>query len=126
MAHFRDELSGGSATSLLARTDLEMTASGIAEVIDKTVRVYGLDPKVAMAGLAMLGFTRGVPEDATAGSAAGLLRARHYHRRDCPVSMADCLAAAVAKARSEPLVTGDKPLIKMCRAEGIEVIEIPS
>lgn len=62
---------------------------------------------------------------AEAGRRAGQLRAAHYHRTTSPLSLADCVALAVADDRGEALATADPSLAAMARAEGVEVIGLP-
>jgi PIN domain nuclease of toxin-antitoxin system len=56
---------------------------------------------------------------------AGLLRGRHYHHRRCPVSLADCVAAAHSVQLAVPLATADPYLITVARAEEREVRPLP-
>jgi predicted nucleic acid-binding protein len=42
-----------------------------------------------------------------------------------PISLADCVALATARALHEPLVTSDAVLIEVARSEGCEVIGLP-
>jgi predicted nucleic acid-binding protein len=62
---------------------------------------------------------------AAVGMRSGLLRARHYHRRDWAVSLADCVAAETARARGAPVATADPHLLDMCRDEDIAVLALP-
>jgi predicted nucleic acid-binding protein len=63
--------------------------------------------------------------DAPVGGHAGRLRARYYHHTRCAVSMADCLAAAVANDRAVPLATSDPHLLELCHSEGIDTVVLP-
>jgi predicted nucleic acid-binding protein len=56
---------------------------------------------------------------------AGLCRAQHYHRRNRPVSLADCVAAETARALGAVLGTTDPHLLAMCSDEGIGVLAVP-
>jgi len=66
-----------------------------------------------------------VAVDVSIGLDAGELHAHHYHRESSPLSMADCVALAVAAALQEPLMTSDRPLAEAARAEGVEVLPLP-
>ncbi len=55
---------------------------------------------------------------------AGLLRARHYHRSQRPVSVLDCLLLACA-GDVDTVVTSDRALIAAARDEGIAVEPVP-
>jgi PIN domain len=58
-----------------------------------------------------------VPVSADQGLLAGRLRARHYQRQRCAVSLADCLAAAAALTARLSLATSDPALAALIRAE---------
>jgi predicted nucleic acid-binding protein len=75
--------------------------------------------------LAELGLHNSVAIDSWVGGQGGRLRARYYHRTRCAVSMADCLAAVVARERAVPLATSDSHLLDVCHAESIDVIVLP-
>lgn len=105
--------------------DARLTVLGVAEVIDHLVRMAGADEEDAALDVAQLGLLDGVVVDSTLGRAVGQLRARHYHRHRCEVSLADCVAAEVAGSRGEALATSDPHLLNVCHAEGIAVIVLP-
>jgi predicted nucleic acid-binding protein len=67
----------------------------------------------------------GLAVDSGVGVAAGRLRARRYHRTRCAVSLADCVAAELARTRRQPLATSDPHLLELCHAEGIAVTVLP-
>jgi PIN domain nuclease of toxin-antitoxin system len=102
-----------------------LTALGVAEVADHLVRLGGADGDVAALDLAQLGLVDGMTVTADLALRAGLLRARHYHRRDRAVSLADCVAAETARAHDAVLATADPHLLDMCRDEHIAVIALP-
>ncbi len=121
LAYLKGERGANEVRSLLDVADPTLTALGVAEVLDHLVRLVGAHEDDAALDLAQLGLMDGVPVDSTIGAAAGLLRARHYHRTTCPVSLADCVAAEVARVREQPLATADGHLLDVCHAEGIAV-----
>lgn len=104
-----------------------LSAANAAEVVDRLVRLHSLTPDDVEAELAALaeGGLRIVEVGPAIGLSAGKLRARHYHRERRPVSLADCLAAATALARKEPLATADPSLAALVREEGGTVIALP-
>lgn len=110
---------------LLELPTASLTALGVAEVLDHLVRVVGADEEAAALDLAQLGLLDGIVVDSTIGAAAGLLRARRYHRTRCAVSLADCVAAEVARRRRQPLATADPHLLDVCRSEAITVAVLP-
>jgi len=120
---------GAAATevrALLADGDASLTSLGVAEVIDHLVRIVGADEEEAALDVAQLDLLDGLAVDAAMGLAAGRLRARHYHRSRCAVSLADCVAAEAARSGSMPLATADPHLLDVCHAEGIRVVVLPS
>ena len=66
-----------------------------------------------------------VPVDDEVAAVAGDLHARHYHRRDPSISLADAVALATAVKLTEPLATADAPLAGIAWAEDVEVIALP-
>lgn len=102
-----------------------LTAVGVAEVLDHLVRLEGATEEDAALDLAQLGLAEAVPVDVGLATRAGLLRARHYHRTTRSVSLADCVAAEVARAEGSPLVTADPHLLELCRDEGIDTVVLP-
>lgn len=126
LAFLKDEPAAGEVARLLrADEDAALTALGVAEVVDHLVRVAGADPDEAALDLAQLGLTDAVEVDAGTAIGAGLLRARHYHRRDRAVSLADCVAAETARLTGSGLATSDPHLLDLCQAEDIAVIPLP-
>jgi len=123
-------LKGEPATSrveqlLLGEHEAVLTALGMAEAIDHLVRLAGADEDEVVLDLAQLGLARPSPVEAGLALRAGLLRARHYHRKDRAVSLADCVAAETARPVGSSLATADPHLLDVCRDEGIEVIPLP-
>lgn len=59
------------------------------------------------------------------GLHAGALRARHFDRTTSPLSLADCVALALAIDRRESLATADAPLADAAAAEGVQVVVLP-
>jgi predicted nucleic acid-binding protein len=123
IAYLREEPAAPEVQSLLGH-EAALTAFGVGEVLDHLVRVIGASEEEAVLDLAQLGLLDGVDVSAGLGLAAGLLRARHYHHRRCAVSLADCVAAEVARARSDAVATADPALLDVCDAEGIKVIPL--
>lgn len=77
-----------------------------------------------MLDLAQLGFAAPTSVEAGLGLRAGLLRARHYHRKNRAVSLADCIAAETARPKGSTLVSADPHLLDLCRDEGISVMAL--
>lgn len=126
LAYLRDERAAEAVQDLLTGPTM-IAAVNATEILDQLVRVYGRDPDDVHADLVMLANTgmELVSVTADAGLLAGRLRARHYHRERMPVSLADCVAAALALSNACPLATADPPLARLVRAEGGAVHSLP-
>ncbi len=125
LAYLRDEPAADAVARLLTTGDAEFTAVGLGEVFDQLLRRYHADEEEIGLDLAELGLLDPLPVEAALGASAGRLRARHYHRTRCPVSMADCLAAEAARQHARPLATSDPHLLDVCHAEGIQITVLP-
>lgn len=122
IAYLRAEPAAGEVRLLLDGGDALLTAIGVAEVLDHLVRLAGADEEDAALDLAQLRLIDGIVVDSDLGLGAGRLRARHYHRSRCPVSMADCVAAEAARRTGQALATSDPHLLDLCHTEGIAMI----
>ena len=125
LALLKDEPSAADVEQLLRDdADAALTALGVAEVLDHLVRLVGVDEDDAALDIAQLGLAEPFVIDAALAARAGLLRARHYHRRDRAISLADCIAAEVARLHGFALATSDPHLLDTCAAEGISIIAL--
>lgn len=122
LAFLRDEPAAVEVRPLLEAGDALLTAVGLGEVLDHLVRLLGVDEEEAVLDLAELGLIDAIALDGTTGAASGRLRARYYHRLRCAVSMADCVAAEIARARNDMLATSDPHLLDVCAHESIGVV----
>ncbi|MEO8267116.1 MAG: PIN domain-containing protein [Ilumatobacteraceae bacterium] len=125
LALLKDE-PAASRVELLIRSDAgaALTALGVVEVLDHLIRLVGVDEDDAVLDLAQLGLAEPFIVDSSVATRAGLLRARHYHRRSRAVSLADCVAAETARDRASHLVTSDPHLLETCAIEGIAYIAL--
>lgn len=126
IAFLRDELAAAEVATLLERPTV-VSAANHAEVVDRLIRVGGQPQGAVEEALATLRHEGMAvrPVDEPCATAAGLLRARHYHRTRSSVSLADCIAAATAQREGLPLATADPALAAMVRAEGGDLIALP-
>jgi len=100
----------------------------VAEVVDVLIRKHGVLERDVVDGMDLLiraGLTV-EPVSARQALAAGALRSRHFKRRSGAVSIADCIAVALADEVGEPVASTDRALLAMAKAEGIAVIELPA
>lgn len=126
VAYLRNEPAAEDVTGLLRRPTT-LSAVNATEVIDQLVRVFGRDADDVHADLAILSQAgmEIVSLTPAVGADAGRLRARHYHREHCAVSLADCVAGATALDRGLALATSDPALATVIRVEGGEVYGLP-
>jgi len=126
LALFRDEPAAPLVQHLVeSEEEVALTALGVSEVLDHLVRILGADEDEAVLDLAQLSLTPPISVDLGVATQAGLLRARHYHRKSRAVSLADCVAAVSAQVTSSQLASADPHLLDMCQEEGIAVVALP-
>lgn len=126
VAFLRGEPAADEVRALLTRTPgASLTALGVAEVLDRLIRLGDVNEEEAALDLAQLSLADPEPLGVSVAAAAGMLRARRYHRTQCAVSLADCIAAEVARSNRSALATSDPHLLDMCMAEGIAIEVLP-
>ncbi len=125
LALLKDEPAAEEVERLVAGQDqVALTALGLAEVVDHLVRLTGVDEDDAVLDVAQLGLASPSPVAVELALRSGLLRARHYHRTDRAVSLADCVAAETARPSGSALCSADPHLLDVCRDEGIATIPL--
>ncbi len=126
LALLRDEPAAPQAQALIeGDEETALTLLGVAEVLDRLVRLAGADGEQAWGDLVQLGLADSPALDPQLAARAGLLRARHYNRRTRALSLADCVAAETARRLDASLATADPALLETCEAERIAVIALP-
>jgi PIN domain nuclease of toxin-antitoxin system len=126
IAALLDEPAAPEVAALLRSDEGAMlTALGVAEVLDRLVRIAGIDADEPALDLAELGLADPEPLDPAVAVRAGLLRSRRYHRTRCAVSLADCVVVEVAREHHAAVATSDPHLLDVCQAEGIPVVALP-
>ena len=127
IAYLRDERGAAEVTTLL-RAPTTLAAVNAAEVMDQMVRVWRQDSDEVEVALAMLARDGMTITDATASIAfeAGRLRATHYDKKLCSVSMADCFTAATALLGGRAVATSDPHLLAIMLAEKGKVHPLPA
>ena len=73
----------------------------------------------------MVGGLRVEPVTERLGFTAGRLRTRHYDRERRAISIANCIALALALDLGDRLATSDAALLETARAEDCRVIALP-
>jgi PIN domain nuclease of toxin-antitoxin system len=122
-----DEPAAAEVEALLRRGDAQVSAVNLGEAIDQLGRVrdHG-SGEIAAAFEPLTGDVVVVlaVDEGIAWRAADLRR-RHYKRRRSEMSLADCIALA-SVGDDDVIATADPPLARAARAEGTEVVALPS
>jgi PIN domain nuclease of toxin-antitoxin system len=124
IAMLRGERAAAEVAELIREGGAEIHPLNLAEVIDRMTRLAAADADevetdVLVVGIAVSHLDADVLID------AGRLRASHYDRNSCAVSLADCVAATHAVRASLPLATSDPHLADVVTATGGTVIALP-
>ena len=125
LALLKDEPAADQVQGLIDSGDGALTVLGVAEVLDHLIRIGGAGEDTAALDLAQLGLASPPPLEAPTAMRAGLLRARHYHRTDRAVSLADCVAAETARDHDAAVATADPHLLDTCTDEDIAIVPLP-
>jgi uncharacterized protein with PIN domain len=114
-------------SSALDGRECSVSVVNVAEVLDVLIRVHRAPVNDASEALDrfLADVARPIPATRPLAERAALLRARHYHRRDRDVSLADCFAIAAAMPDAE-VATSDTAIARVARAEGLGVIALPN
>jgi predicted nucleic acid-binding protein len=125
VALLAEEPAADEVEALLRRGDAALTAINLAEALDVLQRVQGIarERLETLTGPLVREGLKLLPVDERMARAAADIRARHYHRTRAPVSLADCVLVAAARS-SDVLATADRPLLRVARAEGVQVREL--
>ncbi len=126
IAYLRGETAAEDVMGLL-RGHTILSAANAAEVMDQLIRINGNDPddvEIRIATLIVDGM-RIAPVTDELGRAAGALRAKHYNKKKCSISLADCFAAVTALAERAPLATSDPHLLDVMKAENASIVRLP-
>lgn len=123
---FLGEPCADEVAAILRGGEAGITSANLTEVIDVLVRVFGNDLEAVEARLVPLLATTlpviGIGE-AEARRAAEI-RISYYHRRDAPLSLADCLLLGTAWVLDAAVATADIPVASCARSEGLDVVSL--
>jgi predicted nucleic acid-binding protein len=103
-----------------------MTTLNLAEAIDRLKRRYGLEieqTRPVIEGLLSKSLAL-LPLGPAQVWRAGEIRAAHYHRSRCPISLTDAVLVASAPAGGR-IATSDGLLLRVAASEGIAVAALP-
>lgn len=120
------ERSAARVDALLRSGEAAIQAVSLAEVLDVTVRVRGHDMDAVQAVLVPLVETAlpVVPVGELEARLGAAVRIAHYHRREAPLSLVDCLLIGSALALDAEIATSDVLLAGIARLEGAEVVPL--
>ena len=122
------QTSGRILADALSLGEASVSVSNLAEVVDLVARLAAADTADVLdavdlwidAGLQVRPLTW------ETGAHAVSLRAVHYHRTRCAVSLSDCAAVALASELGATLVTSDQPMVTVAIAVGVQIKPIPN
>jgi PIN domain nuclease of toxin-antitoxin system len=126
IALLAEEVAADDVEAILRRGEAAMTAINLAEALDVLQRMQGIPRErleTVTAPLVGERMTLVAVDERIARDAADI-RARHYHRKRSPVSLADCVLLA-ATGEADSLATADEPLLRIAEAENIQVVRLP-
>lgn len=127
IAVLRDEPHAVGVVSAIGDAAVAVSTVTLAETVDVLERVHGWSSSAlaeTTEGVLGVALDFVVPTPAIAAR-AGSLRARHYRRRANDVSLGDCFVIATA-AVGDTIVTSDRALERVARAEAVAVQLVPS
>ncbi len=127
IALFKAEPAAMQVELLIRAGDAKICTLNLAEVLDILVRRDGFSEN-EIRGLVdplLQKEVQALPVTTELAFSAVMLRSRHYHRRDRPLSLADCVALA-ASLDVGRLATADALLAQIAREEGVEVAGLPN
>ena len=124
-----EEPAAGEVEQLLRETGpTRVVTVNLAEAIDISQRIHGLSSDEVREALEPLFLSRtltGVPSDENDAWLAAALRSKHYHRKDCALSIADCFLIAHALSSDDEIATSDPPVASVSRTEGVGIVALP-
>jgi predicted nucleic acid-binding protein len=122
VALLADEPAADEVERLLEQGGGKITVINLAEALDVLERRDRIPESVlreALDGLPV----RVLPPSESDAWRAGALRARHYHRRRRPVSIADCFLIAAAE-EGDAVATADVAVLDAAADEHVDVLDL--
>lgn len=116
----------GEVRDVLRSGDAAVATANLVEVLDVCSRVKGLAIERVLDVIDPLfeSALREVPLDGERARRAAAIRAAHYHRERCPISLADAILLA-STATGDRIATADPDVLAVASAEGIEPLALP-
>lgn len=121
-----DEAVADEVEEIVRKGGAAISAANFLEVTDHLVRRSKWTPQDTgeRFGLLIGDRVAVIPLDEHVAWNAALLRARHYDRLSCSISLADCVLLATA-GRGHTIVTADPAVAYVAGAEGIDLHPLP-
>lgn len=121
------DAAGPIVAAELGGREREVSVVNVGEALDVLTRVHLVSEREAVEAVRRYldEGARPVPATVELAERAARLRARHYHRRDRDVSLADCFAIATALPDGE-IATSDSAVVRVALAEGLRVLALPN
>lgn len=125
IALLTEEPAAEEVEAIMRRGEAAMPAINLAEALDVLQRVRGVSrERLDTIVEPLLGKDiELLPVDERMAREAADIRARRYHRTRAPISLADCVLLAAAKAPAV-LATADAPLIAVAAQEKVQTKEL--
>jgi len=110
---------------LLRSGDAAVATANLAEALEGSERLYRLPVTRAFEHLEPLleGVITPVPLNVDAARRAAELRARHYHRTRCRISLADAILLASTRP-GDSVATADPDVLAVAEREGIGTVAL--
>jgi predicted nucleic acid-binding protein len=126
VALLANEPAADEVDSILTSSGAGITPINLAEAIDISERVMGIDIAVVRPAITQLrsSVLHVLPSSEDDAWRAGRLRARSYHRTHAAISIADAFLVAAARP-GDSVASGDAGVIAVARSEGLDVIPLP-
>ena len=124
-------LAGGPAAAdvraILRQGNTAIATVNLAEALDVSERVFGVRTDVSAAALEPLldSAVATLPLDVETARRAAEIRAGHYHRSSCPISLADAVLIASARP-GDRIATSDPDVLRVAAIERIDTVALPA
>jgi predicted nucleic acid-binding protein len=128
VALIADEPAADEVERLLRAGNCQVVVANLAEAIDISQRIHAmplLEVRTILEPIFLQGALKAIVSERADAWHAAELRGKHYHRRERPLSLADCFLIAAALEHGEAVATADPTLADAARSEGVEVIGLP-
>ena len=129
VAFVADESAADEVEQLLRdEAPVGVVVGNLAEAIDISQRVHGLSTRAVQDALEPLFLDEtlaSVTSHASDAWQAAALRSKHYDRKACAVSLADCFLLGHAMSADDAIATSDPALAGIARAEGVRIVALP-